>query len=161
MEYADLYVFPEDHPPSPYDHPVQIIKIGVGSVPKGLHLCAVGWIEKSGFPTGQVPDECVDALAAAYPRKLLSDGMRGIHTCTLCGQSVMQMRWRRKTIQLKGYGHYLVQMDDTVYMAPALLLHYIHKHHYCPPQEFVYATMHGKFLTGDDLVVKWKDEDDW
>ncbi|MCP4537518.1 MAG: hypothetical protein GY832_10260 [Chloroflexi bacterium] len=161
MEYQDLHIFPEDHPPSPYDHPVRIIKIGDGWLPKGLRLCAIGWIEKPGFPTGQVSNECIDALVAGYPSKIFSDGTRGVHSCTLCNQSIVQMHWKGQTVQLKGYGHYLIQMEETVYIAPALLLHYICEHHYCPPQEFVYATVHGKFLTEEDLDIKWKDKNDW
>jgi hypothetical protein len=166
MEYADLYVFPEDHPPSPYEHPVTIFRTVGGShnqggdltLPAGLCLCAIGWLERPGFATGQVPEDCIQALVAAHPGKIVSDGTRGIHTCTLCGESLPQMRWRNRTVQLKGHGHYLVRMEKKVYMAPELLLHYLSEHRYSPPQEFVLATIQGEFLGVDDLEVTWRSE---
>jgi hypothetical protein len=159
MEHPDLQVFPKGHPPSPYDCPVLIVKIGDGFLPKGLRLCEVGWLEKPGFPAGRVPGECIDALVAAHQNRVFSDGYRGIHTCTLCGKSQPQIRWRGRTVRLKGHGHYLVRKGSTVYMAPELLLHYIRSHRYRPPEEFVKATMVGRFLTEDDLEIKWRDPD--
>ena len=60
-------------------------------------------------------------------------------------------------IEVKGYGHYLVRKESTVYMAPALLLHYIIDHDYRPPQVFVDAVLNGEFLTTDDLEVRGED----
>ena len=123
------------------------------SLPKDLHT-------PQAFSTGQVPDECIDILVAAYPNKIFRDGTSGVHTCSLCTHTqtvaLYPIQWRGQTITVKGFGHYLVQMDKIVYMAPALLLHYICEHRYCPPQEFVYAMVHGKFLTEDDLDIKWE-----
>jgi hypothetical protein len=62
MEYHDLHLFPDGHPPSPYNHPVMIVKdgrFGNGFLPKGLPLLAVGWLEKQGFPTEPVPEDCI------------------------------------------------------------------------------------------------------
>ena len=154
MIYPDLYKFPEGHPPSPYEFPVKIFKVGVVSLPAGLQLIAVGWIEKPGFPTGAVPDECIEALIAAYPSKIIEDGTRGIQTCTFCGSLSPEVAWKGKTITLSGHGQYFVRKDSAVYMAPALLLHYIIDHHYCPPQVFIDAVNQGEFLTVDDMEVK-------
>ena len=169
MEYPDLFVFPAGHPPSPYDHPVpggQRLDVpyyedGKQSslvLKEGLRLCAVGWIEKPGFATGQVPADCIEALVAAHTTKIVRDGIRGIHTCTLCGEDLPLLRWHDQAIQLKGHGHYLVRAEKTVYMAPELLLHYISDHGYCPPQQFVRATICGEFLGPDDLEITWRSE---
>jgi hypothetical protein len=156
MEFADLHVFPKGHPPSPRKSGVLIVKVGSGFLPKGLRLCSVGWLEKPGFPTGVVSQKCIKALITAHPGGIFSDGCRGIHGCTLCGRIMPKVRWRNWTVHLKGHGHYLVRMDDMVYMAPELLLHYIRGHRYCPPQEFVDAVIHGTFLGEDDLDIKWR-----
>ena len=169
MEYPDLFVFPEGHPPSPYDHPVPGgQRLGVSYheggrfsslvLEKGLRLCAVGWIERPGFATGQVPDACIEALIAAHRSKIVRDGTRGIHTCKLCGSNLPKLHWRDQSVQLEGHGHYLVRLEKTVYMAPELLLHYIGEHRYCPPQDFVHATVHGGFLGPGDLEVSWTGE---
>ena len=166
MEYPDLFLFPEGHPPSPYEQPVpggqatavpysQEGRVSSLVLKEGRQLCAVGWLERPGFTTGQTPDACIEALVAAHSTKIVRDGTRGIHTCTLCGQNLPQLQWRDHAVQLKGHGHYLVQMDETVYMAPELLLHYICEHAYCPPQEFLRAVSRGVFLGADDLEIEW------
>jgi hypothetical protein len=154
MIYQDLYKFPEGHPPSPYELPVRIFNIGEVNLPAELQLFAVGWIEEAGFTTGAVPDECIEALFAAFPAKIIPDGTRGLHTCTLCQVELPKVEWKGKTVDLAGYGHYLVRNEKAVYMAPALLLHYILDHQYCPPKIFIDAVVNGKILTTDDLEIK-------
>lgn len=156
MEFSDLHEFPEGSPPSPYGKPVLVVKVGDGVLPEGMSLRAIGWLERPGFTIGPVPKECLDALVAALKNAVFSDGNRGIHGCTLCGQEFPEIRWNRRKIPLRGHGHYLVQLRAVVYMAPALLLHYIVDHGYCPPKEFVEAVLNGRFLTEEDLVVRWR-----
>jgi len=154
MKYEDLYKFPEGHPPSPYEIPVRILNVGEVYLPAELPLLAVGWIEEAGFTTGAVPEELVEALIAAYPAKIIPDGTRGIHTCTFCEVEMPKVEWKGEKVDVVGYGHYLVLYEKAVYMAPALLLHYILDHDYCPPQIFTDAVINGKFLTTDDLEIK-------
>ena len=154
MKYEDLYKFPEGHPPSPYELPVKIFNVGEVYLPVGLQLYAVGWIEEPGFTTGAVPEDCIEALIAALPTKIISDGTRGWHTCTLCEVEMPKVEWKGNTVDVAGHGHSLVRYEKAVYMAPALLLHYILDHHYCPPQIFIDAVINGKFLTTDDLEIK-------
>ena len=154
MKYPDLYKFPEGHPPSPYERPVRILNVGEVYLPAGLQLFAVGWIEEAGFTTGAVPDECIEALIAAYPTKIIPDGTRGLHTCTFCEVEMPKSEWKAKKVEVIGYGHYLVRYEKAVYMAPALLLHYILDHQYRPPQIFIDAVLKGKFLTTNDLEIK-------
>ena len=158
MKYEDLYRFPEGHPPSPYEIPVRVLNVGDVYLPPECDLYAVGWIEEDDFTTGTVPEECMELLLAEYPAKIISDGTRGWHTCTLCGVELPKVEWKGKTIDVKGYGHYLVRYENAVYMAPALLPHYILDHHHLPPQAFIDAVMNGQFLTTDDLEVKRSDE---
>ena len=154
MKYPDLYKFPEGHPPSPYERPVRVLNVGEVYLPAGLELFAVGWIEEAGFTTGAVPEECIEVLIAAYPTKIVADGTRGFHTCTLCEEELPSVEWKGHHINVTGYGHYLVHYEKAVYMAPALLLHYILDHQYCPPQNFIDAVAKGKFLTTNDLEAK-------
>lgn len=171
MKYQDLFIFPEGHPPSPYEYPVSImrqetgyefdpskIRFGKGYLPKGLHLCAIGWIEDFDFATGSVPEIFTGIIASTISSKIFSDGTRGFHTCCLCGVLMPKVIWNAMEISIAGYGHYLIQMGKIVYMAPALLLHYIIDHNYCPPQEFVEAVINGQFLTEDDLEIVWRDQ---
>jgi hypothetical protein len=154
MIYPDLYQFPEGHPPSPYEFPVRIFKVGEVILPAKLKLIAVGWIEEPGYTMGDVPEACIEALLAAYPAKIIPDGTRGLQTCTYCQVELPKVEWKGKTIVVKGYGHFLVRYKKAVYMAPALVLHYIIDHHYCPPKIFIDAVKNGKIMTPDDLEVK-------
>jgi hypothetical protein len=156
MELPDLHEFPKNSPPSPYGKPVLVVKFGDGVLPRGLTLRAVGWLERSEFPTGTVPKECIGKLVLALRGGIFRDGYRGYHTCTLCGKFLPEIKWKRRTITLQGHGHYLVQLGEIVYVAPALLLHYILDHEYFPPEEFMEAVAKGRFLTEEDLVVKWR-----
>jgi hypothetical protein len=156
MELSDLHEFPKNYPPSPYGKPVLVVKVGDGLLPKAFALRAVGWLEQPGFAMGNVPKACIGALVEALHGGIFSDGHRGYHTCTLCGNLLPEIKWKRRRIALQGHGHYLVQLDHIVYMAPALLLHYILEHGYRPPDEFLDAVSKGCFLTEDDLVVRWR-----
>jgi hypothetical protein len=156
MEIPDLHEFPKNSAPSPYGKPVLVLKVGNAVLPRGLTLRAVGWLEQPKFPTGAIPKKCIGKLVEALRGGIFSDGYRGYHTCAVCGSFLPEITWKRRKITLQGHGHYLVQTGKIVYMAPELLLHYILGHDYCPPEEFVEAVSKGRFLTEEDLVVKWR-----
>ena len=62
--------------------------------------------------------------------------------------------WKRQELTVCGLGHHLIRRGQIVYMAPALLLHYILGHQYRPPDELVTAVIEGRFLTPNDLVFR-------
>lgn len=164
MKYRDMNRFRKGHPPSPYEQPVSIvqkradgtIRMGEGVLPDSLTLRTVGWIEGRWFRKGRLPDSCIAALVMAHPDLIFSDGFRGVHTCTLCGTMDPSVEWEGRTVALRGHGHYLVRKESTVFMAPELLLHYVLRHRYCPPEAFRDAVAHGSFMTEQDLVVTWR-----
>src|SRR5262245_14818632 len=158
MKYRDLYTFPAEHPPSPYDWPAVIEvpggDVAFGWLPEGCELQAVGWLDHSEpHPKGSVPDACIDALfEARQTGKVICDGTKGASFCEVCQAKRPTVRWRGREVQLAGYGHHLVRLDDTVYMCPELTLHYIVDHEYQPPAAFVRAVIQGRFLKDSDLV---------
>jgi len=160
----DLVTLAEGHPPSPYPFPLPLSKDdrwGMGLLPQGLSLRPVGWLGNSLPTTGPVPDEVVDRLLHAYQANaLFIDGTHGWHDCELCpgpeawypgGQIGPIITWRGREYRLRGYGHHLICSGTDVFMAPALILHYILDHGYGPPRDFVEAVLNGTFLTPDDL----------
>ena len=157
MEFPDLQKFPQGHPPSPYNHPVRIIWVGEGMLPKGNTLKAVGWLENEGYEKGYPGDRFVRTVIKHTPDSLFSDGTRGGHCCSLCDKgSRPWVYWKTKRIRLNGHGHYLIRKGKAVYMAPSLLLHYVVSHEYLPPEEFIHATIHGEFLSEEDLEISWR-----
>lgn len=165
MEIPDLTKFPPDHPPSPYGFPLPLKSgdsWGAGRIPEGTTLFAVGWLGDSVKSKGSVADDVVDALLEAYEIKVVfPDGTAGWHDCELCpgpeawysdGKVGPVISWRDRQVRLYGHGHYLLQHGTSVYMAPALILHYILDHGYRPPQEFLDATIAGEFLRPEYLT---------
>lgn len=165
MFIPDLQEFPSDHPPTPYGFRLPIKrggKVGSAHLPADTVLRAVGWLGNQVPSSGDTREECIDRLVLAYERKqVLSDGTMGWHDCEICTTEDQQcpggeigpvIHWRGRDLRLYGHGHYLIQNQDVVYMAPALVLHYILDHQYRPPDEFVEAVIVGSFLTPEDLV---------
>jgi hypothetical protein len=164
LEIADLTEFPPNHPPSPYNFPVSIKQgdtWGSGSLPEGLSLVAVGWLGATVPSTGEVDGEIIDALIKAYESKaIFSDGSAGWHDCELCpgpetwypdGQIGPVITWSGRDLRLYGHGHHLLRHGSKVYVVPALILHYIIDHGYCPPDEFLEAVTVGEFLRSEHL----------
>jgi len=93
----------------------------------------------------------VDRLMLAYEsERIISDASRGWHDCEICttreqrypgGMAGPVVRWRGRDLRLYGHGHYLVRNENVVYIAPALLLHYILDHQYRPHGEFLEAVL--------------------
>ena len=165
MYIEDLYRFPAGHPPSPYSFPVAVKKgdkWGYGQLEGNLELCAVGWLGDFVPSEGETPDECISALWEAYEsNNVLSDGTSGFHNCELChgdnawypgGKVGPIVKWRETELQVMGHGHFLIQTDELVYLAPVLILHYIINHKYRPPDEFIEAVNRGAILEPSDLI---------
>jgi hypothetical protein len=137
-------------------------KWGYGLLPEGLTLCAVGWLSNSVPTQGEVPADCISRLWQAFKKKRYCfDGTAGWHDCELCqgqddwypnGQVGPIVQWRGRKMRVRGYGHFLIQSSELIYIAPVLILHYILDHSYRPPDAFVETVMQGEFLKPSDLV---------
>ncbi len=100
-------------------------------IARGESLLAVGWLEDTNeFPVGKVP-------TAFYRRleQLVVDPWQpivavGLHQCSLC-----------QSDGAYGNANIFVPSNGRILVAPALILHYINCHHYCPPEEFVQAVL--------------------
>jgi len=165
MYIEDLTQFPPNHPPSPYYFPVSLKKDsrwGQGVLPKGLVLCAVGWLGDTVPSEGLTSSECISRLWDAYQSKfIISDGTAGFHNCELChgenewypdGKVGPIIRWRANQLRIFGHGHFLIRNHEIVYLSPVLILHYILDHGYKPPDAFIEAVREGEFLAPDDLI---------
>lgn len=108
----------------------------------GPHVRAIGWLDdKHDFPTGKVPAEFVrklrkitekhsETVAALYDNEFdfLLHQFFGFHTCELC----------------HNFNHgdnIVVPGNEVLYVAPAMILHYVEEHEYLPPKQFVDAVL--------------------
>ncbi|GGW36600.1 DUF7919 family protein [Streptomyces griseoloalbus] len=103
----------------------------------------VGWPAPGhGCRTGIVDERVVEALSvlsAGYDNQ-----MRGIHPCGFCdtdrpvvlgGPALETEVWLGSAeIRVRG-------ADGTLHTAPNLVIHYITRHRYCPPEEFCRAAV--------------------
>ncbi len=119
-------------------------------------VIAVGWLGNCVETKGTIPDKCINNLFKAYSEDQIHwDGTLGWHNCEICsgkekwyheGKVGPQIKWRSRELYLYGHGHYLIKRKETVYMCPALILHYILDHNYQPPKEFIDAAIYGEFI---------------
>ena len=106
-----------------------------GSAP----LLNVGWLEVGHpFPTAEPEPEFVRALLRCCRRPVTT--YRGFHVCDLCDVQVFEMpivSYEGRRVHV-GNGEVCVAgSDGRLYIAPTLVAHYVLKHHYRPPEQFV------------------------
>ena len=167
MMIPDLEEFPPGSGATPDGWPPIAVRGDVSGrcyLADGDTLVAVGWLGGGTKSLGKVPGECIDKLFDAYEKEwIFSDGCMGWHDCELCSSNGRRrpgcedgpsVEWSGRKLQVVGHGHYLIRCEQRVYMAPALLLHYILEHRYRPPSEFVNAVVEGQFLTASDMIFK-------
>jgi hypothetical protein len=94
---------------------------------------SVGWLEGDDLlhSLGNSPSELVKLLKQ-YD---VQNRCRGFHTCEYCSE------WGSEVAT--GNGEIWVVKDETLYIAPYLIIHYIEKHDYKPPAEFIDAVLNG------------------
>lgn len=104
-------------------------------VATGEHVRAVGWLSAArSFPMGGVPAEFITRLrefvrlASESAEALSFVGFAGWHDCELCEQE-------------RGAGNFGVPAGPVLYIAPAMIAHYVERHGYRPPAAFVTAVM--------------------
>ena len=105
----------------------------------------IGWLDCGHeFATGAVPDEVVTTLTvlALHQHNIT----RGTHNCHFCDEESpieVPADVPRGFVWL-GMGElHVVGTDGVTYSAPSLVIHYITRHGYQPPAEFIDAVQHG------------------
>lgn len=97
----------------------------------------IGWLDAAyPFPRGDTPLDFQNALRdlCEHPMRL----HRGFHECQFCPDSELErLDWRRF-----GNGQLRVRGSNGLwYAAPVMVHHYVARHHYRPPDEFIAAVL--------------------
>ena len=113
-------------------------------IPAGQTILNVGWLEHGhDFPVGDPPGGFLDALAELCARNAHAP-TRGFHSCNLCSDEDL----KPSTVDIGGRKAMLgnaeirvISENGTILTAPNLVLHYVDRHRYLPPAEFVEAVL--------------------
>jgi hypothetical protein len=101
----------------------------------------VGWLDREHhFPTVRPSEEFLDRLWRYCSVSVAQ--MRGFHDCELCpGERVIETEYKGQRLLLGTSEIRVFAEDGDIYAVPTLIFHYVQRHHYRPPEEFVAAVM--------------------
>ncbi len=102
-------------------------------------LVNIGWLDsKHAFETGQVDPEIVLRIAELCRNPV--NRMRGYHRCEMCTEHpVMVSIGKNGQVLTLGDAEIHISGRNKVYACPTLIYHYILRHKYKPPEEFLDA----------------------
>jgi len=94
---------------------------------RGGNKVNIGWLDKDDFTKGEVSSELIEKIKGAP----VAERYKGWHSCPFCDPSNGRPERCSTNQEIEGNGK--------TYIFPSLLPHYIEKHKYLPPQEFLDA----------------------
>jgi hypothetical protein len=107
----------------------------VTPVAVGDHVRAVGWLhldhpDTQGEVSAQILGRLREFVAqSGFSAEALYFGAyAGIHTCEFCGRA-------------HGVNNFGVLGEDVLFVAPEMVVHYVERHSYRPPAEFIAAVL--------------------
>jgi hypothetical protein len=116
-------------------------------VASGDHVRAVGWLDPDHpYTKGEVPTDFLSRLKEFTARSgqsaeaLYFGAFWGFHTCEFCNQA-------------HGINNFGVPSDDLLFVAPEMVVHYIEKHGYRPPSEFIAAVLRSPLPDAEEYQV--------
>ena len=102
----------------------------------------IGWLDAShGNPMGSVSDIFLERLWAYCCERVVQS--KGFHVCDLCDEPQWPCLARRgdEELQLGSAEIRVLGKGGIVYAAPDFIYHYVVKHNYKPPDEFIEAVL--------------------
>ncbi len=102
----------------------------------------IGWLSPSyEYKKGKVPKHIIQELKKLFENPV--NLTRGFQICKFCQNSnfitYLKHVFMFKKIATQGNGEIRITHDGITYVAPRMIIHYIIKHGYCPPKEFLVA----------------------
>jgi len=107
---------------------------------------SVGWLDFAHpFTTGPVPAGLVSRLKE-FCQLGTRNQMRGYHYCQFCDEEpvVPPRRPGQRAEPLGTAEIWVLGLDGIMYAAPDLIIHYIERHGYRPPDAFIAAVLRGE-----------------
>lgn len=122
----------------------------------------IGWLEKTNSFNKRTTDpELLKKLFQLIKFKECNI-YRGVHHCDLCNSDGFMYGNMENEEILLGHGEIWIPSitQDIVYVSPTLIYHYIEKHQYCPPQDYIESVMAfdvNSDFDGEEMLKKFKD----
>lgn len=113
-------------------------------VASGDRVRAIGWLDVDHpFPIGRVEPRFLEQLRfhVADPGRWLAAVSAGVHPCDLGGCAGPA-----------GSQYVVIPSRHFVYVAPDLVVHYVERHEYAPPRDFVDAVLSCPEQSSDEYV---------
>jgi len=112
-------------------------KYAYHTFPRRDDLVNVGWLDlDQPFATGTVDQRIVRRIGELC--KVPVNQTRGFHACSMCSECPVREVIGNESVAL-GSAEIHVSGKGKTYSCPTLIYHYIVKHEYLPPQEFLDA----------------------
>lgn len=122
----------------------------------------IGWLDASHiYAMGSVSDTCLERLWAYCREPVIQS--KGFHLCELCREPEWPCLAQRGDEGLKlGSAEIRVpSKGGKVYAAPDFIYHYMVKHNYKPPDEFIEAVLSGPSPDSAEYQTLKKRHWDW
>jgi len=117
------------------------------------HVRSVGWLaERHAFTTGEAPADLVALLEEHLEDHWGIFAMAGCHDCEFCKSAGLRHSDSRNLF---------IPGPDAVYFVPGMIVHYITRHRYLPPREFIEALRACPPQGSDDFMALMKDVLAW
>ncbi len=119
----------------------------------------MGWLEKDKpYKTGKVPDGFLSKLSSIILGNDIVDAqvnrIRSAHPCALSDCGSLEITDGEHKVTLGAAEIWIPSIEGGgFFAAPSMIYHYVEKHNYLPPQEFVAAVM------AFDLATPYKAQD--
>ena len=105
----------------------------------GDDVRAIGWLSRSQpYPTGTRSVAFIEKLQSHVSSASQPFSIMGFHECDLDRSDVSSGSGLHQE-PVREHRNLFVPTVDCVYIAPAMVLHYVTKHRYRPPDEFIVA----------------------
>lgn len=119
----------------------------VDRIDSSKHYLSIGWLDSEHpFPTGPVPPAFWTRLKQFCQAPVFVS--RAMVLCPLDSQACKTGRgitvpWDDGEVEIRAAQIRVIGSDEQMYIAPHMLCHFIHAHHYRPPDVFIQAVLNG------------------
>ena len=96
--------------------------------PSVFQATMIGWIGSKLKSTGKINLNILEKIIWLSKNRQIDSGEMGYHECQI--GYILKCKYAER-------GEFIYQTKDKIYLMPKMIIHYIEKHQYLPPEEFI------------------------